>query len=341
MPQDLSEDSSVETPREGDETHPVATEHSSVVWIGVLTGLWVQWSSLGGNLLLTDSKDAEILSVVWSCATSALGIAVLALLRSVLLIADPYLEDDVLLSYESHFAMGALTAVCGGWIVTDSLLGYDTSLGASLVGLLAALAWCKLLTSCFRSSSSSHRRCESKSDGERTLEEPLLVQENEEKAAQAAYHDFRVHRCKTVAIGCFVGIFVQLASMGMNYMVQTMQPATWLLFPVSIAWSMFIAGMSASLLYLLRRLVLLHSRGSDQTQHLVWAMESYVSVGALMGVNVAWVLARTALGIPVSLASVVLPLLWSKLMLVYFVRHDHFESNDDDDMEVDEPVLVV
>jgi len=150
--------------------------------LGLFIGFFIQFSTLGANFLvitiwgeavITKSKrDIVIFSLLWSFFTSAMAIVILGFLRNVVSISfhairrqSEDLLDDMILHMECRFVIGALVGVCLAWTMTDILLGMKAQILYSLITLVVALFWCRVMMWCFAS----------KKPEKKSLEEPLLI----------------------------------------------------------------------------------------------------------------------------------------------------------------------
>jgi hypothetical protein len=134
--------------------------------IGLIIGCFIQFSSLGANFVMTSMfgydvffmKEFLIVSLIWCFVTSIMGVCVLLFLRS-LVVTSFYATTVVNESFkakedfiagliqrvEYYFAIGALIGVCVCWTVTDMFLGMKAHVVHSLVTLLVALVWCRIV----------------------------------------------------------------------------------------------------------------------------------------------------------------------------------------------------
>lgn len=130
----------------------------SSLFLGLMVGFFIQFSTLGANYLvisiwgeevLSSSKqDIVIFSLLWSFFTSSLAICILAFLRN--LVSATYSGessafDDMVLHMECSFVVGALVGVCVAWAATDVILGMSAQIVYSLLTLVVALAWCRVM----------------------------------------------------------------------------------------------------------------------------------------------------------------------------------------------------
>ncbi len=142
---------------------------------GVLGGFFVQFSAFAANLLVVDLYGLDpaelcqserfllLTSLLWSLLTSALVTAQLCLLRH--LVASSFqaaggpegseVEQDLVEHLETRFMMGSLVGLSLGWTVVDAMLGLSMQIGYSLLILVMALLWCRLLMACFARPKSS------------------------------------------------------------------------------------------------------------------------------------------------------------------------------------------
>ncbi|CAB9502124.1 expressed unknown protein [Seminavis robusta] len=163
---------SIQTTMSEDE-EDTAMKESSSQWsnlysliIGLIIGCFIQFSSLGANFLMTSMygynvffmKEFLVVSLVWCFVTSIMGVCVLLFLRS-LVVTSFYATTSVnenfkakedfiaglIQKMEYYFAVGALIGVCMCWTITDIVLGMKAHIVHSLVTLVIALVWCRLV----------------------------------------------------------------------------------------------------------------------------------------------------------------------------------------------------
>lgn len=175
---------SIQTTMSADE-EDISTQEASVQWtscysciIGLIIGCFIQFSSLGANFLMTTMygndvffmKEFVVVSLIWCFVTSIMGVCVLLFLRS-LVVTSFYATTTVNESFKSKedfvagliqqmeyfFAVGALIGVCMSWTVTDIVLGMKAHIMHSLVTLIVALVWCRIvMTFCGTQTSTSN-----------------------------------------------------------------------------------------------------------------------------------------------------------------------------------------
>lgn len=130
------------------------------LFLGSLIGLFIQFSSLGANFLmqkLHQSEDdatthqAELtFSLMWSIATSSMGIAVLFFIRALMVLSDRgnWLHQHTLMTVECFFATGAVLGLNLAWSMTDFALGLESHGMSSVLTLAGTLLWCKMVLYC-------------------------------------------------------------------------------------------------------------------------------------------------------------------------------------------------
>ncbi|GKZ00269.1 hypothetical protein MPSEU_000979800 [Mayamaea pseudoterrestris] len=158
------------------------------IFLGVLIGFYIQFSSLGANFLLGEFKSQEsvtylllwavdlsqnhksalMFSLLWSAVTSGMGIAVLVFARSLVNITyksrNGHVQNelvtsllhDAMLQLECGFAVGALVGVNVSWVLTDLILDLRVQYLHSLLTFVLALVWCKSVSHCFIRSKAYH-----------------------------------------------------------------------------------------------------------------------------------------------------------------------------------------
>jgi hypothetical protein len=135
---------------------------SSSFLLGIIVGFFIQFSTLGANylalsfmgeaILTVTQRDLIIFSLIWSLITSTMAILVLAFLRKILF--TMYIGkdiEDIILHMECRYVVGALIGVCTAWAATDVALGMSGQVIYSMVTLVAALSWCRLMMHFFAS----------------------------------------------------------------------------------------------------------------------------------------------------------------------------------------------
>jgi hypothetical protein len=135
---------------------------SSSFILGIIVGFFIQFSTLGTNylalsfmgeaILNVTQRDLIIFSLIWSLITSTLAIVVLAFLRK--LLYTMYIGqdiEDIVLHMECRYVVGALIGVCTAWAATDVALGMPDQVIYSIVTLISALSWCRLMMYFFAS----------------------------------------------------------------------------------------------------------------------------------------------------------------------------------------------
>ena len=91
-----------------------------------------------------------------------MAILVLSFLRN--LIETTYLGDDIediILNMECRYVVGALIGVCAAWAATDVALGMSGQVIYSVITLIVALTWCRVMMCFFGKSESEPKYNES------------------------------------------------------------------------------------------------------------------------------------------------------------------------------------
>lgn len=288
---DSSESSSMDELDVGEEKSP----RGSSLCMGLLVGCYIQLSSLGGNFMLHELGCQRVVtfSLAWSFFTSGMGVSILYYLGQLL----P--SEKHRISIECYFAMGALLGVCLSWIVTDFTLGVtDKHMIQSMLTLCGALAWCQLMT-CGYQRVPSAIACDEDDESEVSgLSKPLLAKSNPS----------RDHARVSMIMGWIIGLYIQFSSLGANFMFDMLFGSAgtrqgMILF--SLVWSICTSSMGG-LLFALVRSIAPH----------IHRMEGWYCGGALLGVNLAWIVTDLVLGvnghIVYSLGSLLLTALWCK-----------------------------
>ena len=148
--------------------------------LGLLVGFFIQFSTLGANFLVitiwgedvvTKSKsDIVTFSLLWSFFTSAMAIVILGFLRNLVTISYKALKphsvsaenllDEMVLHMECRFVVGALVGVCVAWTMTDIFLGMKAQIIYSVITLVIALVWCRVMMHCFTRPTSDSKSAE-------------------------------------------------------------------------------------------------------------------------------------------------------------------------------------
>jgi hypothetical protein len=139
--------------------------------VGLLVGFLVQEATLAANVVIlgawghefvnTSRKEIVLFSLLWSFVTSAVAISLLGLLRAMMTSFFHAMPTDVrslnqtetihrtmMETLETMFVVGALVGVSLAWVLTDVFLGMQTQIKFSIITLVLALLWCKVVVSC-------------------------------------------------------------------------------------------------------------------------------------------------------------------------------------------------
>jgi hypothetical protein len=138
----------------------------SALLLGLLVGFFTPLSIMGTNLLvitlwgedlITKSKNnIAVLGLVWSFFTTAMAIASLRFLRNLVTITysaiggrSKDMPEEMVWRMECRFFVGA----CLAWTTTGAIFGMRAQTEYSLVMLVVALFWCKIVVMCFATDS--------------------------------------------------------------------------------------------------------------------------------------------------------------------------------------------
>jgi hypothetical protein len=162
--------------------------------------------------------------------------------------------------------------------------------------------------------------------------------------------------------GLCVGIFIQLSSLGANYLLseshakhQEKQAPTSSLTPqaivwFSVVWSAVTAVMGVATLYIIRELVstaftVHHGAGrrdASATSSFILQLECYFAIGTLSGVCMAWTCTDLLLGLDAhfvhSFVTLAVALVWCKFITGCFSRG--IEQDGLNGQDIEEPLLV-
>lgn len=137
----------------------------------------------GQDVINTSKKEVIVFSLLWSFFTSFMAIVVLGFLRALVSMVfrgsnpnkehddekdkhssqtqeqqeqeqeqhdnDESILEELVLHMECRFVVGALIGVCFAWTMTDVLLGMKAQIIYSIMTLIIALLWCKVMMWCF------------------------------------------------------------------------------------------------------------------------------------------------------------------------------------------------
>jgi hypothetical protein len=145
----------------------------------------------GEDVISKSKSDIVVFSLIWSFFTSAMAIVILSFLRTLVTItynaiathSEDLLEvsseafppspeaygiqasisplstlcqQEMVLHMECRFVVGALIGVCLAWTMTDLVLGMKAQILYSLLTLLVALFWCRVMMYCFSTKEGKH-----------------------------------------------------------------------------------------------------------------------------------------------------------------------------------------
>jgi hypothetical protein len=138
--------------------------------VGLLVGFLVQEATLAANVIIleawgdqfanTSRKEIVLFSLLWSFVTSAVAIVLLGLLKAMMtsfframptdtrsLNQTETIHSAMLEALETMFVVGALFGVSLAWVVADVFLGMQAQIKFSIITLVLALLWCKVVLS--------------------------------------------------------------------------------------------------------------------------------------------------------------------------------------------------
>lgn len=293
------------------------------VILGLLVGCFIQLSSLGANYLLAelyhdDKPNAQTIirySLFWSVLTSVMGVAVLFLIRELVLAAYRANKStrnlSIVLHLECYFAIGTLTGVCLAWTCTDVLLGFRAHFVHSLGTLFAALVWCKCITGFFAPEDAS----QSDDTAAPLMQEVTAIPDCDDTGMADLVNSSRF-KISSLTLGIITGFFIQFSSLGANFalshFVLPTNPAPPAVAIFSLIWSIVTSGMGTVILTLARGMIIYiysmdRSYSTDDTDDddddvidsSLLRLEVFFAVGALLGVNVAWMGTDLIMGLQV------------------------------------------
>jgi hypothetical protein len=179
--------------------------------------------------------------------------------------------------------------------------------------------------------------------------------------------DLDLFKYESIVLGVLVGFYIQFSSLGANFLLGTMTAESIsasslrlilsgipdnekYTFFFSLIWSTVTSGMGIMILVVVRKLIYLaYKTATTERQRLASAhiirdavvqLECSFAVGALVGVNSAWVATDLMLNLHVqymhSALTLFLALLWCKSVSVCMVRNDECEDDGEEIDEVDD-----
>ena len=174
-----------------------------------------------------------------------------------------------------------------------------------------------------------------------------LIQSDEKKLDERIFSRFKM---SALALGLLVGLFIQLSTLGANFLVislwgedilnKTRQDIVWF----SLIWSFLTSAMAIVILAFLRGIVSLTyfsilKESSDILEEMVLHLECRFVVGALIGVCVAWTVTDAVMGMTTqiiySAVTLAISLVWCRVMM------SCLSNSDQDDEEDEEEVMIV
>ena len=291
-----------------DEENEDEIDHDAIDWtvkrdgaiMGLLVGCFIQFASLGARFMLTavflknqelviTRKNLVELSLGWSFLTSTMGVGILFAVGSLMSkgsVLDSKLVENWRSNLELSFAIGALSSVCLAWSATDLVLGVPGHAFESVLIWLAAIAWAKL--GAMVSHYWSNRSQQTTDDD---LKQSLLTKvEKEEKTSNP--------RIAHLVNGFLVGCFIQFSSLGANFLLQAIfnegikgknGNLSGEVITFSLIWSVATSAMGVAILVLMRNVL-------NAVCVKIESMECSYSLGAILGVNLSWIVTDCILG---------------------------------------------
>ena len=361
-------------------TSPIATKVRSSfprysLFLGFLVGCFIQSSSLGANYVLTvlfghDFEELQehhnkimIFSLVWSLATSTMGVLVVLFLRSLLqAVPNGSCRTHMNLWHiEYSFAFGALAGVCMAWCGTDILLGFRAHAFHSFLTLLFAV-FAKAVLSCM--ARDAYRAERMVLDQEYDFDgfpgnfipndfQPLMENTFKGRFWENLYKHFKIHG---TVLGMLIGFFIQMSSLGASFLLDAfageedgnVSLTSDALLAFSLGWSFVFGAMGVMILLILRRLLMMvcNQISRKAASKLGLMLEFYFAVGCLVGVNLAWVLTDLGLGLQAHVMRSMLALgaaaIWCRVLACCFFsgRSSDDEEDDNDSLNTTPYVLV-
>lgn len=217
----------------------ISIKINSVI-VGLLLGLFIQFSTLGANFLVTsytfntasqnddaDSTEFNILAfnMIWSFFASFLGVLFMLIMRC--LFSTMYqdsasnIRNTHLLHMECFLSAGALIGVCLAWIGTDGFLDVNAHLMLSALTLAGALIWCKILSYLLQN---RQKVADGSVDDVRSMmKSPLLPKKTnrmDTKNMKTTLTTLSKVKIIGSILGFMIGLFIQFSSLGINFLLQ-------------------------------------------------------------------------------------------------------------------------
>lgn len=326
--------------------------------LGCLVGVFIQFSSLGANVLAASSTSSGMaFGWIWSIFTSTLAVVVLWTLRGLLLLQhktsnSTTLDKEVILvQLELHFAMGALVGVCGAWMGTDLLLGLP-HLMYSVVTLVVTLVWFRLMASCLYSTTTSVTTTNESNA-------PLLLDASHEQPEMEPLDTLSRKtgiKLYSLAMGAVIGLFIQFSSLGANFCLRELKMYDNIVV-LSLLWSFLTSAMGVVVLLLVRTIFVAFLLSGDNNRtcqqpsrreqndrnanisKVLLNMECFFAIGSVIGLNLSWSVTDYLLAMDThymqSLWTFVATLVWCKVVF-YCTRRCEMAEDTVEEEEEDE-----
>jgi hypothetical protein len=195
------------------------------------------------------------------------------------------------------------------------------------------------------------------------ISKPLLFGAMEDNQDYRSYKTIRQlqtsFKYRSLAQGLIVGLFIQFSSLGANFMLnvlndnnknndghQGMDVTRQDIIIFSLAWSFGTSSMGGLIFFLMRNLVVMAWSVVKQPRqfqdYMIASMECYFSVGALVGVNMAWIVTDFVLGLQAhfmhSTITLAAALVWCKVASFWFGCEQELKTKGV--IESDETIVV-
>lgn len=315
-----------------------------------------------------DTMKTLIFSLLWSLLMSTVGVLWLWLLRTLLITTANHTSNQigtqhqhqqlllVLHSLETLAMTGMFTGISVAWMVTDLALRVNDHFFFTSIGTAAIFVFCRQLI--LKGSRTEHttpllsRQCDVElssfcnDDEDDGPDDCNRHHHDEHIITQGKNHSFRL-QCISLCLGSLVGLLIQCSSLGFSFVVQQLyryednfeqQQQEPSIHAMSLIWSLVTSIMAIALLLLLRALLLLTQRYDNDTATasapaIVLQAECFFAIGAVLGLNSAWVLADYLLALSdshatTSLCTLAVSIVWCKTVLYCCGRYSSFKRGN-------------
>lgn len=185
----------------------------------------------------------------------------------------------------------------------------------------------------------------------------LAEDDGDSQLAMPLFGSFKTH---SLILGLLVGFFVQFSTLGANFLVIALWESDLIakskseIVMLSLIWSAFTSCMAMLTLGFLRSVITIvfraslprsHTNGEAILEEVVLHLECRFVVGALVGVCMAWTVTDVLLGMNIqivfSMVTLVVSLMWCKLMMYCFTKDGESSISPRKKAQSPSPILLV